>query len=496
MDENLPTDGLENRVYKNHYTIVVQSIFSFLLLIAFAGAIGYMSSGEMEFRSSWGILILVIGGTSVFINVRVWMRTTFTFGPTEITVVKDTLFKNEVNIQYSRLASVNVRKGIINQIFGTTTLLFNVNSSVNARSAEATLTLPDDEANRLREMVSSRIFQKAMVIEEEKQEETLVSVSNMDVILHGFFGQPTSSSLIGLASGAYSVATLFIGEGISIVALVIFAMSSIIPWVRTILRYYNYRIYRIGDTITVESGLISKYRSSFNIKKVNSVRVREPLLARLLGKSLLEAEVVGLADSEGLPLLCPLKGKRVVDDLAVRLVPEFVFETGHHTQPREAFVPTMFNKIFWAVMLVAVGAVLYLYVTANYPMETGSLDNLVLLTAVAIIAVLLPVLMIIHGLLAHRNREFEMGDETFLFVTGGYDRQKEYIRYDKVQVCRVSSGIVQRRFGMGTCSVGLMTSKGATSIRSGIFSRTDMELVGKEVMDRIRDGRYDYRRYQ
>jgi len=41
-----------------------------------------------------------------------------------------------------------------------------------------------------------------------------------------------------------------------------------------------------------------------------------------------------------------------------------------------------------------------------------------------------------------------------------------------------------------------MTSKGATSIRSGIFSRTDMELVGKEVMDRIRDGRYDYRRYQ
>ena len=89
-----------------------------------------------------------------------------------------------------------------------------------------------------------------------------------------------------------------------------------------------------------------------------------------------------------------------------------------------------------------------------------------------------------------------MGEETFMLITGGYDRQKEYIRYDKTQIFRVSSGIIQRRFGVGRCNVSLMSSKGATAINSGIFPIDELERVGAEVMDRIRDGRYDYRKYQ
>ena len=497
MDENLPQEGQEALVYKNHYTIVVQSILSQMVTIGIIALIGLVSGGGIDFRSTWLMAILALAAVSVFINIRIWMKTTFTFGSTEITVVKDTFFKNVTNIQYSRLASVNVKKTLINHMFGTTMLLFNVNSSVNSASAEATLTLPDAEADRLREFVSARSFQKEMVIEKEKEEETLVNVSNMDVILHGFFGQPTTSSLIGLASLSYSIVTMFIGDGPSIVGLLIFAVSSIVPWIRTILRYYNYRIYRVGDTITVESGLINKYRSSFNIKKVNSVRIREPLLARLLGKSLLEAEVVGLADTEGLPLLCPLKGKRIVDDLSVKLVPEFVFESGHRTQPKESFIPTITSKAFWALEFMIIGIVLFLFINANYPADTwNDLDRYVIITVEAILVIAIPLLFIIHGFLAHENREFEMGDETFLLITGGYDRQKEYIRFDKTQICRVTSGPIQRRFGVGRCSISLMSSKGATSIRSGVFPIEELELVGAEVMERIRDGRYDYRRYQ
>ena len=410
MDEEVQPAELESRVYKNHYTIVVQSILSQLITIGIVTMVGLFSGNGMDFRSTWLMMMFVIGAISVFVTIRIWMKTTYNFGPTEITVVRDTMFKNKVSIQYSRLASVNVKKTLVNHIFGTTMLLFNVNSSVNSASAEATLTLPDTEANRLREIVSARIFQKEMVVEEEKNEETLVKVSNMDVILHGFFGQPTSSSLIGLASLTYSIVTMFIGEGVSIIGLLIFGISSIVPWIRTILRYYNYRIYRVGETITVESGLINKYRSSFNINKVNSVRIREPLLARLLGKSLLEAEVVGLADTEGLPLLCPLKGKDIVDGLAVKLVPEFVFESGHHTQPKQSFIPTISNRIFWSLAFMIAGGVLFLYICANHPLDSwNDLDRYAIIVIETILVVIVPLLFIIHGYLAHNNREFEMG---------------------------------------------------------------------------------------
>lgn len=495
MEEQPYEEDPETRVYRNHFTIVVQSIVSLLIMIGIVGLLTSSSTGGFSVRNPAVMLFVAVGAVSVFISIRIWMKTTFTFGPTEIVVVKDTFFKNTSRIQYSKLASVNVRRSLLNYVFGTTTLLFNVNSAVNSTAAEATLTLTCDEADRLREMVSAKIFQKQMVVEEDKQEETFVEVSNFDVILHGFFGQPTRSSIIGLASLAYSLITMFIGEGVSIIGLAIFAISSILPWIRTILRYYNYRVYRIDDTITVESGLINKYRSSFNIKKVNSVRIREPLMARALGKSLLEAEVVGLADNEGLPLLCPLKNKKVVNSLAQKLVPEFIFESNHQTQPAESLVPTMTYKFMWAAIFALVGVVLYFFVTINYDIYTGNYVEYAFYGAVGLLAVLIPLVFIIHGILAQRNREFEMGQETFLLITGAYDRQREYIRYDKVQTCNVSSGPIQRKFDVGTCMIGLMSAQGFRGIKSGIFRRDELELIGKEVMDRIRDGRYDYRRY-
>jgi len=88
-----------------------------------------------------------------------------------------------------------------------------------------------------------------------------------------------------------------------------------------------------------------------------------------------------------------------------------------------------------------------------------------------------------------------MGDETFMFITGAYDRQRDFIRYDKVQICSVSAGPIQRHYKVGTARVSLMSAMGAKSITSGIFNKEELELIGKEVMARIRDGRYDYRRY-
>ncbi|MBR6213261.1 MAG: PH domain-containing protein [Candidatus Methanomethylophilaceae archaeon] len=495
MDEQTNEVDLESRVYRNHFTIVVQSMVSILIMLGIMGLVGSASSGGVFLGNPAIWIVAVVGIVYVFISIRIWMKTTFTFGPTEIVVVKDTFFKNTSRIQYSKLASVNVRRSFINHIFGTTTLLFNVNSSVNSMSAEATLTLEKDEADRLREMVSAKIFQKQMVIEEDKMEETLVDVSNFDVILHGFFGQPTRSSILGLVFLAYSIITMFVGEGSSLLGWLMFGFTSIIPWIRTILRYYNYRIYRIDDTITVESGLINKYRSSFNIKKVNSVRIREPLLARAMGKSLLEAEVVGLADNEGLPLLCPLKNRKIVDSLTKQLVPEFIFDSNHQTQPKESLVPTMTYKILWAAVFLAVGITLYFFVTLNYDIGSKNYAEYILYAAVAMLAVVIPILLIVHGILAQKNREFEMGQETFLFIIGAYDRQREYIRYDKVQMCDVTSGPVQRMFGVGTCNVRLMSAQGFRGIRSGLFRRDELELIGKEVMDRIRDGRYDYRKY-
>ncbi len=486
-------------VYKNHFAMFIKNTVSMLFslgLMVLIFASSYREGGY-EMVSTWLMPIVLLFVLLTFIQLRIWLKTTFTFGPTEVTVVKDTVFKTVKNIQYSKLASINVRRSVIDIICGTTTLLFNVNSSVNSQVAEATLILKTAEADRLREEISKLIFQKEMEVVEDEKQETLVNISNVDVILHGFLGQPTVTSIVGIGSLLYSaIAMMFDTSGI-ITALIVFAFSTVVPWIRTILRYYNYRIYRVGDTITVESGLITTFRSSFQIKKVNSVRIREPLLARLIHKSVLEAEVVGLADTQGMPLLCPLKGKRTVQALAEQLVPEFIFTSSNHTQPRQSLVPTISYKVILAAILATIGAVIYLSVASTEDIGSFNIYQKVLLYgAVGIIGVAGPIVSVMHGVLAQGNREFEMGEDTFMLITGAYDRQADYIRYDKVQMCTVSSGPIQRMFKVGNCTVNMMASRGATKLTSGIFLKDELEEIGKEVMARIKDGRYDYRKYQ
>lgn len=485
-------------VLRNHPTVILSNLITAAIVIAFVVVINIGNikpeSGEIEIQ--WWYLLPAIGVFLfiTFIFWRRWKLTTFTFNDNEIYVKRDTIFKSEVHIQYPKLASVNVRRNLFHHLFGTTQLLFNVNSSVNSNRAEASITLKSDEADWLRESISSRIFKREMVMEEEKVHETLVQISNFDVILHGLFGQPTVQSIIGLIALAYSIFTLRTGNGAgSIVAIILFLFTTIGPWIRTILRYYNYRIYRVDDTITVESGLISNYRSSFNIKKVNSVRIRQPLLARFMGKAVLEAEVVGLADKEGLPLLCPLKGKDVVLDLSRQLVPEFLFECDRHSQPKMAAVPTVMYKVLLSAVLVAIGAAAFLFMEHNGYEEDFVRYGTYILCAVC--AIVLPLLLIIHGLLAQGNREFAMGEETFMMIIGAYDRETDFIRYDKVQISVVSAGPVQRRYGVAQCTVSLMSSAGARNLKSGIFLREELDKVPEEVMARIRDGRYDYRKY-
>ncbi len=486
-----------NMVYRNHYSSLIEGLLSLVLSGGLMFLIVYVSSGHKEAilqEHPWLTFVLAVLLLIAFVNVRVWMLTRYEFGPTELRVNKTTLFRKETNIQYSKMASVNVRRTVINRIFGSTTLLFNINSSVNSMQAEVTLTLRSDEADRLREEISSRIFNKQMVIETEREEESLVKISNFDVILHGFFGQPTASSAIGLVFLAYSIISTVFTSGGSFMAFILFGITTVLPWIRTILRYYNYRIYRIGDTITVESGLLNTYRSSFKINKINCVRIREPLLARMIGKSLLEAEVVGLADTEGLPLLCPLKGRKTVSKLAQELVPEFIFETSHRVQPKRSLVPTLSYKGMFSLISLAAGLVgLFLFLSRRS--ELDSIASIVCIIVLATALIVIPAILMVHGMLAQRGREFEMGDETFMFVIGAYDREREFVRYDKVQVSSVSSGPIQRRYGVGRCTVSLMSSRGAKSITSGLFDREELERVGEEIMARIKDGRYDHRRY-
>lgn len=482
------------RTFRNHPSVIAGHLVSaFIVLVVIFWAVIDLNNGIFQVAVIMAVIMLIVAGWSYFW----WKRTFYIFTDTELHVTRDAIYKVDKHIQYTRLASVGVKRDIINRIFGTSTLVFNVNSSVNATVAEATLVLKKDMADRLRDQLNAMIFHKQIDVAEELQIDTMIKVSNWDIIIHSILGQPTYQALFGFLMLLYAIAMLFIdNSGGLLAAVALLIVSEVLPFLSSILRYYNYRIFRVGDTITVESGLITTRRNSFRINKINSVRIREPLFARMFRKAMLEAEVVGMADEDNnnVPLLCPLKARGDVRALLFRLVPELAFEPQPEHQPRKAVIPMVITDVVFAAIVIAFFGTL-LYTAEIYLADVDETLSALVRASEVFFAILIPVLVFGHTGMAQKYRAFDMSEDSFMFAYGGYDLQTEYINFDKVQYADVVAGPLQRAFGVASCSVHMMSSVGFKVISSGLFLPEDLERVQDEVMSRIRDGRYDYRKY-
>ena len=483
------------RTFRNHPSVIISNLLTVMVTIAILLFINISGQDIGDYGKYIAAVLSILGVLLLVLFARWWQKTTFEFTDSELIVRFDLLSKKVKRIQYSRLASVNVKRSIYNIIFGTSTLMFNVNSSVNSMNAEATLVLKKQDADELREALSKKIFDKKISVDEDLHMESMIHVSNLEVIIHGFLAQPTYSAIFGAVMMVYSIYSLLFGSGGGfIVAFILFVVSTAVPWIRIILKYYNYRIYRVDDTITVDSGLITNYRTSFKISKVNSIRIREPMLARILGRATLEAEVVGTADQFGMPILCPLKPKKEVEALITRLVPEFVVESELMKQPSKAngvmLISSLLVSAFASLCVYAVHSLISMSID---PEDVAIAHWIAEYGYVFVSAVFL--LMVVRIPLANRRRAVSCSDDLFIFVIGGYDISTEIIRYDKVQIAEVSAGPVVRSLGLAVCTVSLISSMGPREITSGFFHPTTLEGIPFEVISRIEDGRYDYRQY-
>lgn len=471
--------------YRNHPVVLVKSAFR-LAAAAFLILLWVPRDSIGESLVAVGMLMAAIW----CIRILVWRRTWISFDENGIGRIRDkAVTKHDAVIPYTRLASVGVSRTVIDRLFGTTALQFNVNSGVDATGPEATLVLRSEEADRVRDELNRRVFVKEGTVEDEREVESIVGVSNAEILMHAFLSQSTPSLIWAVMLLAYTAYSLMSeNSGGLLVSFVMLFVSEVFPIAKKIMVYGNYRLYRIGDTVTVESGLFTTSRRSFRISRINSVRIRMPLLARIMGKATLEAEVVGLQtggdDTDKSPLLCPLKPLSEVKALTEDLIPEAVFDPEEIHQPASAAMPTALPSIvFAAVCAIAVA------IASLCGCEPTAVAGLSAVCAV------LAVLAIGWSFQAQRWRSIAIGPVSFMVSGGGYDRSVEYILYDKVQKTVIISGPLQRRAGVAALDVSLLASSGFRSLSSGLFDPAVLERIPSEVVSRIRDGRYDWKMY-
>ena len=479
---------------RNHPTVLVGRILTLLFITAIVLASYIMEGVSYLMGYFLGLMAFCTAILIIF-----WARTTVCATETELISEFDFIMHKRKTVPYYKLASVNVVRTLSNRVFGTATIQVNINSAINAARPEISFCLKNDLANKVRDELSSRIYGLNYSSEQEHVYESSVTLTNKDAILHGVFGNNSwlfIGAVISLMLTSLSI-TLMTKEDVIgfVVTCVCAATSFIIPAIALILRYYNFRVYRIGDTIYLQHGAIQLYKTSFKVNKINSVRIKRTFFARLMGKACLEVDVVGInATQDTTPVLCILTSMENIEKLMREVVPDFVYENEGEKQPGRAAVPWLL-KAFWASCATAI---VYAYpVWFLHFGDVSALNDTVLLSLRLATVGSFGLLVMIYFAAAHvgfnKNR-LDIGENMFMFETGIVDRSRTIMQYDRAQIVKVYALPSARRRGLARCKVRMLSSQGHSSSLSGYYPVEKLEIIGNEVLERIKDGRYDYKK--
>ena len=485
---------MERQKIRNHPSVVIEGVaqvFAIMLLMLLTTAPFW----AVEVYLGIGALL---GAATLLLLLR-WRRTTFQLNDCEMVVERNTVFKMKKSIPYSKIASINVDRSLMNRVFGTTKVKVNVNTSKNATIPEATMVLKKDLADRIGEDLSRHIRRREQVVEEKAV--SVIKIEPWDVLIHGFFSQPTLQTISGLFFLAYSIWEQFmsandITSGQGFVSLLMFFLVTVFPTVSSMVHYANFKVYRIDDTIYLQHGLVSTYNTSFEVARINAVKVRSTLVSRMLGRSYIEAEVIGLGIGKDTkrPLLCLLKKDAVIDAALRELVPEFIYEREVMRQPKAAKKVIAIKAAIYSSVTVLCSV--YLNHVIHVMTEGKGLDGFGSMLAdflFIIVGTMILVGIALWAVKTYRIKELTVGDDFFTFVNGVMDRTVITISYDKVQIVNISKGPLARRFGLAVGSVSLLASVGGSTVFSGYFPEKHLNRIYELVMERLSDGKYDYR---
>lgn len=485
---------------RNHPIALVRNLLS-VIVIAAVAAIS-VSGSPKEGAFGVAIAMLCVGAVIAVILLRVWQRTTYVFSDTEITVKKDTLFKKVKTIPYTKIASINVVRSIFDRIAGTSTLKFNVNSGVNAAVPEASLVVKKPIADEIYAFVHSAMTGETDTTAEEdimsEPPSSIVSFNPFDIFFHGFFSSSTISLIYSAVFFVYSVYGLFVDTGAfggALVSIMMFLTSLVVPVVQKIVRYFNFSVYRTGDTIYLDHGLIRKYHSEFDISKVNSVKIKKPFFARMMGRCYLQAEVVGINAVQGdvTPTICLMSSERMIRSVMNDLLPEFIYEGETLKQPKEARVPIYLGSIAALAVIAMISALILMIINGVFDPELKIKESLLVLTDVVVLVctILLMVLFVFRGCVSMRTKDYTIGESMFTFTNGVVDRTIAVVQYDRVQAVYMRSGPIARRYSLAKCSVSLLSASGGSRTRSGYFMEEDLNKISDTMLRRLEDGSYD-----
>jgi len=408
-----------------------------------------------------------LAGTLVFVVIGVlavaaWetayvRRFTYQVAGDTFDIQSGVLSRREREIPFERIQNVDIAQNVVQRALGIAEVRIE---TAGGGSSEARLQyVSRSEATRLQELISSRKHGRTerdpgapddILFELEQRELTVLGFTSANfrffgaiLVLFSVLGSAGAQRTEMAAPEPRMQFILLVGPAVAGAALVVlWAVSGI----RSVLRYYDFRLLRHDEELRYERGLLQRYNGTIPLSKVQTLMVRENFIARAAGYANLVIETAGYSPGQGsdsVESAVPIARRERVFALAETI--EDVGDIGFERPPRRAR-----TRYLARYTIVVAGAVA---LAAGYNAVTGNLDDWYLAAG-------LWVLVPPAAHLKWRQLGYYYDDRHIVTRQGFWTRRTTIVPYYRVQTVSDAQTVFQRRRNLATLAVDTASSGG------------------------------------
>lgn len=442
---NLDARSVPYRIFENLSRLVGVIIISLF----------FSAGGEGSFNIGSAITFLLLGLGAIIAWETAYVRR-YDYRITDDTfdISSGVFSRREREIPFERIQNVDIAQNVFQRAIGISEVRLE---TAGGGASEARLRyVSRGEATRLQEIISDRKRGEQserepgathdLLFELDQRELGILGVTSANFRLLGFLILALSVVASPVAAQQTSprlAVLLFFGPLVAMGGLVLLWMVS---GIQAVLRYYDFRLTRHGKELRYQRGLLQQYNGTIPLSKIQTLMIRENVLARSVGYASLVIETAGYA---------PGQDGGSVESAVPIAKRDRVFKLAHTIEGIEGVTferaPKRARTRYLARYTIVVGIV------------TGLLGGLHALTGdlpLWYLAIGLWVLVPPAAHLKWSHIGYYYDDRHVVTRSGFWTRRTTIVPYYRVQTVSDSQNVFQARRELGTLVVDTATSGG------------------------------------
>ncbi|MBB1060802.1 PH domain-containing protein [Lysobacter spongiae] len=466
--------------------VLVQQVKSFIIPLLVVLVAGRRGDNMYEL---WGLV-----GVGALVLVSLWQYFTYRYGVLgDALVIRSGLLERSLRvIPFARIHNVALQQNLLHRVFGVAEVRLE---SAGGQKPEAEMrVLKLDKALALEALVRRRAHAVDAPADAAVRDDAepllylptgevvrlgLISNRGMVVVaasvaaLFQFGGgdvvedyaEQGVRQAVGWA-GDHSYGTSEYAIGAVVLLLVLLALVRLLSVVLALLQFHGFTLTGHGRRLTVERGLLGRWRTSASRRRIQAWTLTETVLHRLFRRRSLDVDIAVSQHAQqqrALRELAPVATPAACDDLVERLLPHAAW-TGLDWQP----LP---KAVWWRIFLP--GALVTCATTALLYLRFG-MPGLWLLLWLPWSA--------FKARKHARCMAFALGEELVAVREGWWSRHWRFAEIDKLQALRLGRSPLDRWLGSTTL---FLDTAGANALGPPLRIRFLPDTQARELYDRL-----------